>query len=41
MRNILVHAYFAINWQRVYETARRDVPPLEAEIRRILASLPP
>ena len=26
MRNILIHVYHGINWQRVYQTARTDVP---------------
>lgn len=26
MRNIRIHAYHGINWQRVYDTARIDVP---------------
>lgn len=41
MRNILVHAYHGINWQRVYETARTDVPALKVQIEAILQSLPP
>jgi uncharacterized protein with HEPN domain len=41
MRNILIHAYHGINWQRVYETARTDVPALKIQIEAILQSLPP
>jgi uncharacterized protein with HEPN domain len=41
MRNIVVHVYHGINWRRVYETARNDVPPLKHQIETILASLPP
>jgi len=41
MRHVLVHDYFAVNWTRVYETARNDVPTLQAKIRAIVAALPP
>ncbi|HTW95194.1 MAG TPA: HepT-like ribonuclease domain-containing protein [Tepidisphaeraceae bacterium] len=41
MRHVLVHDYFEVNWQRVYETARDNVPPLKAQIEAILALLPP
>ena len=40
MRHILVHDYFKVNWARVYETARDDVPALKPKIESILASLP-
>jgi len=41
MRNILIHAYRGINWQRVYDTARSDVPNLKLQIETILAALSP
>ena len=41
MRHILVHDYFKVNWTRVYETARDNVPALRPAIEAILASLPP
>ena len=41
MRNIVVHVYHGINWDRVYETARRDVPALRQPVEAILAALPP
>ncbi|HSA03020.1 MAG TPA: DUF86 domain-containing protein [Candidatus Paceibacterota bacterium] len=37
MRNILVHDYFRINQEIVWETIEQDVPPLKTEIERILA----
>jgi uncharacterized protein with HEPN domain len=40
MRNILVHDYFRINQEIVWETVEKHVPPLKAEIARILESLP-
>jgi uncharacterized protein with HEPN domain len=41
MRNILVHVYHGINWDRVYETARRDIPVLKPAVEAMLAVLPP
>lgn len=35
-RNRVTHAYFAVDWNIVYEIATRDVPELEAQIRAIL-----
>ena len=40
MRNILVHDYFRINQEVVWETVEKHVPPLKAEIKRILEALP-
>ena len=40
MRNILVHDYFRINQKIVWETVEKDMPPLKAEIGRILETLP-
>ncbi len=41
MRHIMVHDYFKVNWDRVYETARDHVPILKPQIESILASLGP
>lgn len=41
MRHVLVHDYFQVNWDRVYDTARNHVPLLEPQLRSVLASLPP
>ena len=41
MRNILVHDYFRINEQIVWETVEQHLPPLEAQILEILEQLPP
>lgn len=41
MRHIMVHDYFKVNWNRVYETACDDVPVLKPQIEAILASLAP
>lgn len=40
MRHVLVHDYFKVNWTRVYETARDDVPVLRPQIEAMLAALP-
>ena len=40
MRNILVHDYFRINHEIVWETVDRHLPLLKAEAQRILAELP-
>jgi len=41
MRHVLVHDYFEVNWQRVYETARNHVPPLKDQVQSLLISMPP
>lgn len=40
MRHAIVHDYFEIDWNEVYNTAIRDVPSLELPISTILNSLP-
>ena len=39
MRNILVHDYFRINHEIVWETVEKHVPPLKEEIEKILRTL--
>ncbi len=39
MRSVLVHDYFPIDREIVWETIEKHLPPLKAEIRGILASL--
>lgn len=39
MRDVLVHRYFGVNLQRVYETVKREVPLLRTEISRLLQKL--
>jgi uncharacterized protein with HEPN domain len=41
MRNAIVHAYFRIDWNEVWNTATRDIPTLRPLIETILNSLPP
>jgi uncharacterized protein with HEPN domain len=40
MRNILVHDYFRINREIVWETVEKHLPMLKTEIQRALGSLP-
>lgn len=39
MRHVLVHDYFQVNWDRVYQTALRDVPQLKPRIEDALRRL--
>jgi uncharacterized protein with HEPN domain len=39
MRDVLIHQYFGVNVQRVYATVRQDLPPLRAQLARMLAEL--
>jgi uncharacterized protein with HEPN domain len=38
MRNLLVHAYFSVDWDIVWTTATESVPRLEAQIAEVLES---
>jgi uncharacterized protein with HEPN domain len=38
MRDLLVHAYFSVDWDIVWTTATESVPRLEAQIAGILES---
>ena len=40
MRNILVHDYFRINEEIVWETVENHVPELKEEVGRILSQIP-
>lgn len=37
MRNRLVHAYFSINANILWDTVQRDLPPLVAQLRNALS----
>jgi uncharacterized protein with HEPN domain len=37
-RNILIHAYFGIDWNEVWKSARVDCPALRREVAHILAT---
>jgi uncharacterized protein with HEPN domain len=37
MRNRLIHAYYDVDLDRVWDTLMADLPPLIAELERILA----
>jgi uncharacterized protein with HEPN domain len=38
MRNRLVHGYFAVDLDRVWDTVTNDLPPLITELENIIAS---
>jgi uncharacterized protein with HEPN domain len=38
MRNFLIHQYFNVNLQIVWDTAQQDLPALEVALREILAT---
>lgn len=40
MRNKLIHEYFGVDLEIVWETVRQDLAPLEAAVRDILGSNP-
>jgi Uncharacterized conserved protein len=39
MRNVLVHQYFGIDLEQIWDTVRIDLPILKAETRAILDEL--
>ena len=41
MRNLLVHEYFGIDLREVWDTAVNDIPPLRAQIQKILTDTEP
>ena len=41
MRNRIIHAYFDVDLDRVWDTITEDLPPLVARLRPILATLDP
>jgi|SRR5665213_1355079 len=41
MRHIMVHDYFKVDWDIVFDTAQNSLPTLKPQIEAILASLPP
>jgi uncharacterized protein with HEPN domain len=40
MRNILVHDYFRINAEIVWQTVERDIPILKEQLAALINSLP-
>jgi len=39
MRNRLIHAYFDINLDRIWDTVTDDLPPLVADLEQIISKL--
>lgn len=40
MRNVLVHDYFALDWETIWTIVQRDLPVLELAARQLLDDLP-
>lgn len=40
LRNVVVHAYFAVDWASIWQTATSDVPAFASLVRPLLRSLP-
>jgi uncharacterized protein with HEPN domain len=40
MRNRLFHGYFAVDYDRVWDTVRVALPPLVVQLRQLLSTLP-
>ena len=41
MRNVLVHDYFDVDFEAIWDLVTRDLPPLELAMRSILAQMEP
>ena len=39
MRDVLIHEYFGVNLERVWETAKKDLPELKEKISKILKDI--
>jgi uncharacterized protein with HEPN domain len=39
MRDRLIHGYFTVDFERVWETVKRDLPTLKTAIAKILKGL--
>ena len=39
MRNIIIHEYFYVNLEMVYDTARKDLPDLKMKVQAIISEL--
>jgi uncharacterized protein with HEPN domain len=37
MRNVLIHAYFDVDWNAIWNVVKSDLPPLQAGVRLVLA----
>ena len=38
MRDVLIHEYFGVKMERVWDTAKKDIPKLKRQIAEILSS---
>lgn len=40
MRNILIHGYFDIDWEQVWNAVANDLPPLKESLNLVLKNFP-
>lgn len=36
MRNVVIHEYFRVNWETIWQTLPDDLPPLGVQLRELL-----
>jgi uncharacterized protein with HEPN domain len=36
MRNVVIHEYFRVNWETIWQTLQYDLPPLGVQLRELL-----
>ena len=36
MRNVVIHEYFRVNWETIWQTLQDDLPPLGVQLRELL-----
>lgn len=39
MRDVLIHDYFGVDLEEIWETATKDIPELERQINKILKEM--
>ncbi len=39
MRNTLIHAYFDVNWRRVWQVVAHEIKPLKAALQALLKEM--
>lgn len=39
MRNVLIHAYFGVDYELVWDVIQQEIPPLRKQIKTIIQDL--
>jgi uncharacterized protein with HEPN domain len=39
MRNVIIHAYFQIDWNEVWNTVAHDIPKMKSQVEALLTSI--